>query len=330
MRFENPEVIAKYATRRQLVHLEPFKWTRDFPTEINRENRQVNRVASQEPKFKFGEEVPRSVRDAERIDRERGFAEEDSWHCAIKKELSQINEYNVFRSPAKGERLDKHTRIPYHIVFDVKFDGRKKARLVAGGNHTDPPREDIYSGVVEQLCVRLGYMVASLNDLQVCAGDVGNAFLYGKTKELVYIIAGSEFGVLQGCPLIIQGGLYGLRSSSARFHEHLSDRIRQMGYRPTKADPDLWMKDLGTHYEYIATYVDDVLSFSKDPLTVMEEFKKDYVMKGVGKPRYYLGGDILDTDPPWPERTRRTHCVISGNLHKPSRREIRENAEYYV
>jgi hypothetical protein len=39
-----------------------------------------------------------------------------------------------------------------------------------------------------------------------------NAFLYGKTKEKVYITAGPEFGVdLHGENLIIDKSLYGLR-----------------------------------------------------------------------------------------------------------------------
>jgi hypothetical protein len=42
-------------------------------------------------------------------------------------------------------------------VFDVKFDGRRKARLVAGGNHTEPTKEDIYSGVVSIEAVRMGF-----------------------------------------------------------------------------------------------------------------------------------------------------------------------------
>ena len=140
-------------------------------------------------------------------------------------------------------------------------------------------------------------MAASANNLQVCTGDVGNAFLHGKTRERVFIIAGPEFGELAGIPLNIQGGLYGLRSSSARFHEHLSVKIRAMGYKPTKADPYLWMKEFETHNEYIATYVDDVLSFSKEPMKVIKAFEKDYVTKAIGKPRYYLGGDILDVPP---------------------------------
>src|SRR5687767_3839601 len=72
-----------------------------------------------------------------------------------------------------------------------------------------------------------------------------------------------------------------------------------MGYKPSKADYDLWMKPVGDHYDYIARYVDNVIVFSKDPLAVIEELKKIYVMKDIGKPRYYLGGDIVELGPEW-------------------------------
>ena len=82
----------------------------------------------------------------------------------------------------------------------------------------------------------------------MCAGDVGNAFLYGKTREKVYVVAGEEFGEHKGKRMVIDKSLYGLKSSGARFHEHLSIRLKRMGYKPSKADPDLWIKNLGTHY----------------------------------------------------------------------------------
>jgi len=93
--------------------------------------------------------------------------------------------------------------------------------------------------------VRTGFLLATLNGLEVCAADIGNAFLYGKTREKVlFIKAGPEFGEMSGRSLIIDKGLYGLRSSSARFHEHLSAKLRIMGFRPSyHADADLWMKD---------------------------------------------------------------------------------------
>ena len=72
-----------------------------------------------------------------------------------------------------------------------------------------------------------------------------------------------------------------------------------MGYTPSKADPNLWMKDCGSHYEYIACYVDDVLIWSKDSLAVMNKLKETYILKGVGIPEYYLGADIMVLGDEW-------------------------------
>jgi hypothetical protein len=148
--------------------------------------------------------------------------------------------------------------------------------------------------------VRLGFLIAALNDLQTCAADIGNAFLYGRTREKVYIRAGREFGPTNvGRILIVDKSLYGLRTSSARFHEHLSNKLKSMGYLPTRADPDLWFKDVGTHYEYIARYVDDIIAFGKNPLDTINEIKRDYILKGIGRPEYYLGGDVVELNGTW-------------------------------
>jgi hypothetical protein len=37
--------------------------------------------------------------------------------------------------------------------------------------------------------------------------------------------------------------LYGLKTSAARFHEHLSESLLRLGVKKTKHDPDLWMVD---------------------------------------------------------------------------------------
>ena len=69
-----------------------------------------------------------------------------------------------------------------------------------------------------------------------------------------------------------------------------------MGFVPSKGDMNFFMRDKGDHYEYLATYVDDVLVWSKDPVSVIEILKKTYIMKGVGVPSYYLGGDVTYLD----------------------------------
>ena len=178
--------------------------------------------------------------------------------------------------------------------------GRCKEKLVAGGHKTETPKDECFSGVVQMESVRMGFFLAELNDLLVCAGNVGNAFLTSYTREPYYVVAGPEFGPeLQGKCLLIYKSIYGLKLSAACVHEGLSKKLLAIEFCPSKADPDLWMKDMGTHYEYIARFVDDVIVFSKDPMAVMKQLMKAYVMKGVSKPQYYLGGDVVTLDEVW-------------------------------
>ena len=65
-----------------------------------------------------------------------------------------------------------------------------------------------------------------------------------------------------------------------------------MNFTPCQADHDLWMRNKGSHWEYIATYVDDLLVFSKDPMQIINTIKKTYDLQGVEAPEYYLGGDF--------------------------------------
>jgi Reverse transcriptase (RNA-dependent DNA polymerase) len=104
------------------------------------------------------------------------------------------------------------------MCFDVKFDGRRKSRLVAQGNKTIVPAEDVYSGAVGIDSVRLILALGAMDDYKVCAGDIGNAFLYGRNKERTMITAGPEFGEsLRGTVFIVQGGWYGHKSAAATF-----------------------------------------------------------------------------------------------------------------
>jgi hypothetical protein len=97
---------------------------------------------------------------------------------------------------------------------------------------------------------------AELNGLDNNAADVGNTYLMAFTKEKLCIIAGPKFGDCQGCLLVIVKALYGLHTSGARWHEFFTERLTDMGFYPCKADPDVWMKDCGTHYEFVCIYVD--------------------------------------------------------------------------
>jgi len=69
-----------------------------------------------------------------------------------------------------------------------------------------------------------------------------------------------------------------------------------LGIQPTKVDVDLWMREKDNHYEYVAISVDDVLVWSKQPMSVMNKIKRTFQLRDVKFPDYYLGADVNVVD----------------------------------
>ena len=180
--------------------------------------------------------------------------------------------------------------------------------MVAGGHQTEVPKESVYSSVVSRDSVRIALTIASLNDLDVLAADVQNAYLNAPTKEKCYTTAGPEFGPdNEGRPVLIVRALYGLRSSGARWRDHLADTVRSMGFTACLADNDVWLRpnvkpNGEEYYEYVLVYVDDILAISHDPQAIMDTLSKHYTLKegSVRAPTEYLGSDISKFDVPSP------------------------------
>ena len=95
----------------------------------------------------------------------------------------------------------------------------------------------------------------------------------------MFIIAGPEFDELEGYTLIIYKALNGLRTSRARWAERLADSLRAMGFVSSYADPAMWMRNKGDHWEYICVWVDDMLIISKDPDSIIDTLKKEFTLK---------------------------------------------------
>jgi hypothetical protein len=75
--------------------------------------------------------------------------------------------------------------------MDGKFT--RKARFVVGGHMTAPPTSMTYSTVVTRESVRIEFLLATLNGLEVQAADISNAYLNAPCQEKIWIVAGPEF-----------------------------------------------------------------------------------------------------------------------------------------
>ena len=85
------------------------------------------------------------------------------WADAEAKEIGQILEYKTFKNMGKGYIPTGYQKIKVHLVYDVKPDGRRKARLVAAGYMVDAPLEGVYSSVVSLRGLRMCLFIGELN-----------------------------------------------------------------------------------------------------------------------------------------------------------------------
>jgi hypothetical protein len=144
------------------------------------------------------------------------------------------------------------------------------------------------------------FLIAALNDLDILGANVQNAYINAKTTEKVCFIAGPAFGSNQGRPCEIVRALYGLKSSGARWRDHMAGILRKLGFVSSKADPDIWIrkgrKPNGFFYcEYVLCYVDDILVLSHQPNVTMDAISQRVTLKpgSVKPPESYLGADVF-------------------------------------
>ena len=298
---DDPITCAVYAKKHDLLDTTGWKHPKRYAKTSKRLIRAVKqsriRQVRASARYQHGFQVPKDYNDAIRLDKGNSNTH---WQDAMDLELTQIHEYKVFKDTGKAQfhngkavTPDGFQKIRVHFVYAVKHDGRFKARLVADGHLTKEPVESIYSGVVSLRSLRMVVFLSQLNALEIWGADVENAYLEAYTDEKLCIIAGPEFKELQGHLLIMIKALYETCSGGARWHDRLFDILQELKLKPSKADPDAWMRPEpgGTCYEYIAVYVDDLAIAAKDPQAFCNELKKKYnlKLKGVGPLEYHLG-----------------------------------------
>ena len=68
-----------------------------------------------------------------------------------------------------------------------------------------------------------------------------------------------------------------------------------MDFKPNRSDPDLWIKESedGKNYEYITTYVDDIIIVADKPMKYLEIIKSKFPIRNIEEmPEHYLGNNL--------------------------------------
>ena len=300
----NPVELAEYAVANRIVDEPAFKWW--VPHVLRRRNRIISKVKRRywRTTHKFGIRLPKSVEEALLIDRLTGT---DYWRKAINKEMSKVkvawklHDGHTPEQVRNGEapELTGFQEIGCHLVFDVKMDFTRKARFVAGGHTTEAPSSITYSSVVSRDSVRLGFLIAALNGVDIKSCDLENAYLNAPCKEKIWFEGGKECGDEIGKVLIVVRALYGLKSAGNSWRNALAEVLSDLHFESTKADPDVWIRaakrdDGFEYYEMLLVYVDDILCISHKAEAVLFEVTAFYRAKegSMKDPEIYLGANI--------------------------------------
>ena len=303
----NPIELAEYAVANRIDDEPAFAWW--VPHVLRKRNRIISKVKKKywRTSHKYGIRLPKSVLDAIAIDKETGT---DYWQKAIAKEMKKVmvafeeiegytpQEIRDGKCPALKGFQETGTS----WVFDVKMDFTRKARLVCRGDQaTEVDPSTTYSSVVSRDSVRIAFLIAGLNDVDIMACDCANAYLNAPARERIWTVAGPEFPAeLQGKALKIVRALYGQRSAGASWRKLLSQTlVNEFGFRNSQADQDVWIrpatkKDGSTYYEMILVYVDDLLCVSENAEKILRQIGEFFELKNdeVAPPTRYLGADV--------------------------------------
>ena len=205
----------------------------------------------------YGIDIPTGVKHVYKIDQQNN---NNFWRRYITLEIHnngvafQILEENKKAPPG-------WSKVTGHLVFDVKMDFTRKARFVLDGHKTPDPIGSTYTEVVSRESVRIAFTYAALNDLDIFAGDIRNAYLRALSSQKDYIICGPEFGLENiGRTALIHRALYGGKIAGRDFRSHLRSCMVHLDLKSCLADPDIWMRpakkhDGSSYYGCILLYI---------------------------------------------------------------------------
>ena len=292
----HPVEVAEYAELKGLLKEPAFAWW--CPHVLRKRNRILKAMKTRyhRTEQKFGIEIPKTVKRALEIDAENGNT---FWRDAIAKEMATVKVAFDIQPEGSGVPVGKKF-LKCHLIFDVKAGSLiRKARFVADGSRTQKPDCNTYASVVSRESVRIAFMLAALNDLEVFVADCEGAYLNAKSLENLYTKLGPEFGEYEGRCAVIVRALYGTKSAAASWRATISGVIKKLGFEMCRADNDVWMRPAVKAngekvWEYLLVYSDDILAVGINPKRTLMMIDQHYKLKpdSLEIPTKYLGADI--------------------------------------
>jgi len=232
----NPVEVAEFAKARGIDNQPTFAWW--VPYTLRKRDVILSKVKAllRKTTHKYGIEIPNGVDHAEELDKANG---NHLWRNAYEKEMTNVGV--AFEVLAEGEKAPVGwKRVTGHLVWDLKMDFTRKARWVLDGHETPDPLGSKYASVVLRESVRIAFTYAALNNIDIFAADIRNAYLQAPSSRKDYIVCCPELSLENvGKVALIHRALYGGKTTGRDFRKHLRACMRHLDFFSCPADLDI-------------------------------------------------------------------------------------------
>jgi hypothetical protein len=251
--------------------------------------------------FKCGTQVPPNYRAA------MSSPEAKAWIKEMDDEIKALSDLGAFRKGLTLSDLPSNVHARDVIrsiwVYDVKVDGRKRARFAARGDmETHTEEDDNFSPVAQMKTVRLLLAVAAQLNLELVTMDFPKAFLLGKMDDTkpIFMYAPEGHGK-QGEIFQLMLPLYGLTIASRKFYESLSEFMRAIGFTHFGGgDPCLFRRSrlMPTPEQALSNHQDSVAMGMEGRPLINGVVFEDSLPRG---PQASKSGPTVETHYPYPD-----------------------------
>ena len=186
------------------------------------------------------------------------------------------------------------------MMFNIENeDQRCKARLVIGGHKADSNNCNTHSSQADNVSVALPFLLVAQHIVfNTTTCNVSNIF-----------VTAPNSGQWQAMNLTTRCGLAG---SARSFTDFLTDTPIRPGFKPSCADPDLWIKETECGCDCMDTHVDDAMDTAEKPQECRSQIRHNIEHD----PKYFLGSRLTKRPDGKVLMNLEEHCKEAMRQHK--------------
>ena len=114
--------------------------------------------------------------------------------------------------------------------------------MVAGDHMTDPTDYITYLSIISRDYVRIAFVIADLNWLDILVEDIGNSYINDHCSKTVYFTARAEFDNQKYANVIVVHVLYRIKYITAACRAYWYEIMRDMNVVPLEDNSNVWMQ----------------------------------------------------------------------------------------